>query len=303
LHQLGEAGFRPAPDGVPGGDLHRLLDESLSSCRAAPLPAVEPIRALHHFACTGGTLVTKCIAAMPNVQLLSEVDPLFPGPLVPPARPRFTPSDMPALLRQSTRGVDEALLGRVFRAELHEVHADATARGLRLVLRDHAHTHYCRGPSVPDRPSLRQLVAPVAPLRSVVTVRHPVDSFASLVANAWVNFSPPDLDTYCQRYLRFLDDHDGVPIMRYEDLARDPAHALSKLCEWFMLPFNADFEQLFPAFIISGDSGRSGESIGIRPRRPEVRQFDDEASRSEACWLLMSRLDYDLKGRVAAASP
>ena len=33
------------------------------------------IRLIHHFACSGGTLVSKCLSVMPNVFLLSEVHP------------------------------------------------------------------------------------------------------------------------------------------------------------------------------------------------------------------------------------
>ena len=33
------------------------------------------IRIIHHLACSGGTLISKCISAMPNVYLLSEVHP------------------------------------------------------------------------------------------------------------------------------------------------------------------------------------------------------------------------------------
>jgi hypothetical protein len=144
---------------------------------------------------------------MPNVQLLSEVDPLYPGPLTDPDKPRFTPSDMPALLRSSTRGTSESLIAKVFQAGLQVVHEHSVARGLRLVLRDHAHTHYCRGNVVPARPTLRELVSGVAPVVSVITVRHPVDSFVSLRSNEWLHFSPPNFETYCQRYLKFLDDH------------------------------------------------------------------------------------------------
>jgi len=34
------------------------------------------IHTLHHLACTGGTVLSKCLAAMPRVALVSEVNPL-----------------------------------------------------------------------------------------------------------------------------------------------------------------------------------------------------------------------------------
>lgn len=255
------------------------------------LPA-GPIRTIHQFACSGGTLICKCVAAMPNVQLLSEVDPLFPGPVAAGTQPRFTPSDMPALLRASTRGASESLIARVFQAELRVVHEDAVAAGLRLVLRDHAHTHYCRGSAVPDRPSLRSLVSALAPVLSIVTVRHPADSFASLVGNGWVHFTPPDFETYCQRYLRFIDDHADVPIVRYEDLATAPEATMRRICEILDLPYAEDFATLFSEFSISGDSGRSGSDIQVRPRRPEATALLGDSHRIPSYGLLASRLGY-----------
>ena len=34
------------------------------------------LRSIHHLACTEGTLISKCIASMPDVALISEVNPM-----------------------------------------------------------------------------------------------------------------------------------------------------------------------------------------------------------------------------------
>ena len=58
------------------------------------------IRTIHHFSCTGGTMLAKCIASMANTVVLNEVDPLsaipFRGDL-----DRFNPTDLVALMHQS----------------------------------------------------------------------------------------------------------------------------------------------------------------------------------------------------------
>ena len=35
-----------------------------------------PIRVVHHWACSGGTIISRSLAQLPNVVLLSEVHPL-----------------------------------------------------------------------------------------------------------------------------------------------------------------------------------------------------------------------------------
>ncbi len=261
---------------------------ALTGRAAAPPPA--PVRTLHHFACTGGTLVAKCVAALPSVQLLSEVDPL--SRYAPPGD--FTPTDMVLLLRRSSQGVSDELLAELFAAQLRVLHADAARRGLHLVLRDHAHSQFCHGRLVEPRPTLRELVPAGLPLRSLVTVRHPLDSFVSLARAGWLHFEPRSVDAYCRRYHAFLDRHAGLPVLRYEDFVSAPQPAMQALCRALALDFDPRFAERFGQFRLSGDSGRSGETIAPRPSHPEAVALEAEAARSEAFRQLVQRLGYGL---------
>jgi hypothetical protein len=243
-----------------------LLDQCMALCTEHSAAQPEPVRTVHHFACTGGTLISKCIASMPNTQLLSEVDP-FNTPVKAPAKPQFAPTDMVTLMRQSTRGTSHELIAELFLNNLEVIHRQTMNSGLRLVLRHHAHSHYCRGNEVQDRPDLRTLVSSKFPVLSLVTVRDPIDSYLSLKANGWVHFTPATFDEYCRRYLAFIRAYEGVPIIRFEDFVNDPENEMVKICELLDLPFNPDFRDLFSVYRITGDSGRSGISIETRPRR------------------------------------
>jgi hypothetical protein len=229
---------------------------------------------------------------MPNVQLLSEVDPLN-DTRHKSKRIEFTPTDMVTLLRRSVHGASQDTLVHLFQEELRVAHADARRRGLRLVIRDHAHSHYCVGATVPERPSLRDMVLAVAPVRSVVTVRHPLDSFASLVKNGWVQFLPATLDEYCRRYLKFLDAHEGIRLVRYEDFLHAPDETARALCAELELPYHDLYREAFPAIRLSGDSGRGGETIAAQSRRPEALALADEAAQSQAYARLTERLGYE----------
>jgi len=52
-----------------------------------------PIRVLHHWACSGGTVISRCIASQPQVVLLSEVHPLA-YLRVAQAYPYYFPTDL-----------------------------------------------------------------------------------------------------------------------------------------------------------------------------------------------------------------
>lgn len=256
-----------------------LLEQCLVLCEAHSSTQPEPIRTVHHFACTGGTLISKCIASMPNTQLLSEIDPLSMAQQSP-SKPRFAPTDMITLMRQSTRGATPELIMKLFLSNLEVIHSESICSGLRLVLRDHAHSHYCRDEPSPDRPSLRSLVASRFPVLSLVTVRDPIDSYLSLKANGWLHFIPATFDEYCRRYIDFIHAHDGIPVVHYENFVAHPKIEMEKICRILDLPFNPEFCDLFDVYRITGDSGRSGRSIEARSRQSDAAGLVDEMSSS-----------------------
>ena len=268
-----------------------LLKQCLSLCERHQSIQQEPTRTIHHFACTGGTLISKCIASMPNTQLLSEVDPLN-SPAKQSRRPQFNPTNMVALMRDSTRGASDELIVELFLGDLKIVYDDIISKGGNLVLRDHAHSHFCMGPAVQQRPSLLEMVASRFQTLSLITVRNPVDSFISLRLNKWVFFSPASFDEYCGRYLAFLKAYEGVPIIRFEDFTAEPDMVMKKICEFLKLPFNPQFKELFSVFKISGDSGRSGDVIQSRPRREIDPALIEEIAASENFTRLGSLLGY-----------
>jgi hypothetical protein len=249
----------------------------------------EPIRTVHHFACTGGTLISKCLASMPNVQLLSEVEPFSQ---IAASEHRFDPTNLIQLLRNGSGVTNSSLEADVFLAGLREVLQHCSHRGVRLVLRDHSHSRYCTGQDVATTPTLRVLTQSIAPVTSVVTVRHPLDSFLSLREMGWLHFKPATLDEYCKRYQQFLDDYEQVSLFKYENIVADPRAELQAMCSVLGLSFVEDFEQLFGVHRLSGDSGRSADIIAHRGRRPVPKPVEAEASESMAYATLCQRLGY-----------
>lgn len=114
---------------------------------------------VHHFACTGGTVISRCIAALPNTRLLSEVDPLsnmgLEGKL-------FRPTDLIGLSVQGTHPVTISTRAAMFRAAALELLMDSRGKGLNLVLRDHAHSQFCVEAASQDRPTLFELLSKTA---------------------------------------------------------------------------------------------------------------------------------------------
>lgn len=249
----------------------------------------EPIRMIHHFACTGGTLISKCVSAMPNVQLLSEVAPY--SQMQSSSEIRFSPTDMIRLLRSSSRGSSAVLELQLFNQAVSLIYDDCMSKGERLVLREHCHSKYCVGERVQDGPPLKAILSSHFGTRSIVTVRHPLDSFMSLSVQGWLTFSPNTMDEYARRYDAFLRDHHGLPLYRYEDFVQDPNEMMAAICRDLEIAYAAGFTETFQVNQLSGNSGRSSGKISTRSRRPVppeiLAQLDSSAYRG-----LCARLGY-----------
>jgi hypothetical protein len=229
---------------------------------------------------------------MPNTRLLSEIAPLTTL-LVDPIKPRFAPSDLILHMKTGLRPCDRDDIVAVFLAALATLSEQCRRRGERLVLRDHAHSHFCVGAEVPDYAPLHLMIAALAPVRGVVTVRHPLESYLSLLNNRWEHHQPSGLDEYCRRYLAFLVAHDDLPRFRYEDFVADPDSVLRQICAALDLPFNSCAVEVFSLVQISGDSGRSGNLISSRPRRAIDESLRLTLAESAAYHDLCSRMGYD----------
>lgn len=282
-------------------DYRAALDDAGSL--AAPLPSLlkqcdalcseiqtEPVRMLHHFAFSGGTVISRCVAAAPNAVLLSEIDPL--SKLQVNFKNRFAPTDLLLNLRRSVRPIPERTLVRMFQASLGSLHEDLSASGQILVLRDHPHSQFCSGEQAVARPTLREIVTEVLPARSVVTQRHPLDSFLSLDQMKWHHFKPFTLEEYAQRILAFLARHEGAPVVLYEEFVEDPEAALSRICDGLELSYNPIMLQNMSIFGLSGDSGRKGRVVTPRERRPVPPEIAAQRETSAAYLELCKRFGY-----------
>jgi len=271
------------------------LPSLLAQCEAlcACLPETEPVRTIHHFACTGGSLISKCISTMPNVTLLSEVDPLSDMTLEQWGRNFFWPTDLIYRARAALRPVDSPIIEQAFSASLQSLHGALCERGNYLVLRDHAHSQFCTQIDAASRPTLRELVQRALPVCSVVTVRHPLDSFLSLDANNWKYFSPFTLEEYARRYRAFLDRYAGLQVFRYEDLTEDTDGILRQICIALELPFAPHAGELIDIVPMSGDSGRRSSRIGRRARRGLPDTLHAQLNCSSAYAELCAFLGYD----------
>ncbi len=287
----GQGAILPDVEGVrrlPVENLTRLV--AILDRRPRSDPA--PIRTVHHFACTGGTLFSKGVQSQPNTLVLSEVDPLS-SLHTKTRQSRFAPTDPILLARNVRNPIDTDTAVSMFRASIGALYERLSRTGRNLVLRDHAHSRFCTETPWRERPGLREMVEELAPVRSIVTVRHPIDSWLALAWNDWRHFSPFCLEEYAIRYLAFLDAHSDLPLIRYETFTEDPDRSMREICDILELRFNPDWKMLICVMNLSGDSGRRSHKITPRCRRIYTSDLVKEAADSQGYRSLCARLGYE----------
>ncbi|MEB3235262.1 MAG: hypothetical protein VKM98_07530 [Cyanobacteriota bacterium] len=236
------------------------------------------IRLLHHWACSGGTLLSRCLAAHPTVVLLSEVHPLAYLRVSTP-HPYYAPTDLIQQLSLPHNGRDPVLCLAAFNGAIEALDQQLSAEGRTLVLRSHSHVDFFSGVLPADAPLLSTSLSARHQLHQLLSVRHPLDSWLSLCQQGWQKqFCFSSLAEFCRRALAMLSACNGMALVRYEDFCLAPDQGLTLMAEALQLPLQPDLQGQLADIQISGDSGRRDSSIGVRPRRPIPHQLAWELS-------------------------
>lgn len=222
------------------------------------------LRVIHHLACGGGTILSKCIAAMPNTYLLSEAHPYTP--LVSAENPVFSPTDIPSLSKYAEIPKVKELSYKIFTDNVAIVEKHTSKLGGTLVLRYHTHSDFCSSIEIPHTERITEMLGEQYNVVKALTIRDPIDAFSSLQKNNWVHFEPQTFDEYCRRFLALISIFNRNEIFRYEDFTSAPHSILEKICDSLLLTFDESFEDTIGTKVLTGDSGRKSDVITKRER-------------------------------------
>lgn len=268
------------------------LFEKWSEFFEPEFPRKPPVRIIQHLSCTGGTIMSKCLAGLPNVVLLSEANPSSELH-VESTPPGFAPSDIIYLAKRAKIPQFKQLCRNIFKADIGVIARHSRLLGKHLVIREHSHSDFLIGEAPKKFSTIREFLKEDHPIRSVLTVRHPVDSYLSMVDRNWIHFTPGTIEEYCRRYMVFIDRNKDVPFYKYEHFVKDPVAEIDRMCDTLDLPFNEDFMDIFDLNALSGDSGRSSPIIEKRERRSFDQDFQKHLEDCRSYQELCEKLEYE----------
>lgn len=268
-----------------------LIERCEKSLEKSGLQTKPTIRVIHHLACSGGTLVSKCVAALPNVFLLSELHPtskLHMGG----GKPKFLPADVITQARYAKIPDVNSLAWKIFVNNIKATEQHVSSFGGHLVIREHTHSDFCVGESFTRKSSVVDHLKGEFNVLRVVTLRNPIDSYLSLVNNKWEHFEPKGFGEYCKRVDAFISEYTSEQIFKYEDFVENPKESVQKIAKVLDLPFSASFLDMFDIFKVSGDSGRSSDTISHRSRREISNDLSKEMQNEHHYKILKEKFNY-----------
>lgn len=236
------------------------------------------MRVVHHFACSGGTLISKCIAALPSVYLLSEAHANSELALRDYAE--FSPTDLVRLAKYAHIPEIKKLSEHIFKNTISTINNHLTGMGSYLVIRYHTHSDYCTSKPVVEENVFESQFCSKYNVLSLLTIRNPIDAYASLKKNGWIHFTPGDFDSYCERYLKHLSHFRDSNIVRYEDFVESPEMVIKVICNVLELPYSDSFIDTFSINKLTGDSGRKSDVISTRERSADDSLMDEASNSS-----------------------
>lgn len=239
-------------------------------------------------------MIAKCLAALPTVLLLNEVHPFSELRLEPIDPTLYKPTDIVHHVSQLHNGRDPVLVLAAFCGGLEGLLSKAEPLGRAVVVRSHDHIDFFTGAIAASRCTIPDAMQERAALLRQLTVRHPLDSWLSILASGWGHhIAFATLDEFSGRCLSMLDAVGAVSTLRYEEFVLDPLGGLELICSTLCLPFDPEALQHFSEIRISGDSGRRSAAIEPRPRRALPPELLTETLDSASYQLLCNRLGYD----------
>ena len=232
-------------------------------------PGGAQIRLLHHLARSGGTLISRCLASMRGVALLSEIHPA--GAAV--HYPLYDPLDQARRWYALFDEAEATKLGRTrperFAAVIGLIEERCRAQGLALVIREWSHLDFVGVPYRRETGGTLETVAALAPhfaLRRFATVRHPVAQWLSL--KRLQGTTELTLERYLAGCHAFAREAVATGFVRYEDFTRAPGEALAEISRALDLPYDPGFIDRWSSYRhMTGDTPALDETA-IAPWKP-----------------------------------
>lgn len=193
------------------------------------------IRIVHQLASVEDTLISKCISAMPNVYLLSDVHP-FIGLETEQGEPKYAPTDILTRIKSADIPKQKELAANIFKQSITQIYDHVVKLGGTLVLLEDTNDSIIRQGGAEHHSLLSSLLCEDFNIVSILVVGDPSDIFYNV--NRKAEFGHLCFARYCLHYSQYIESFPSEKIFSEDALIKKPQEYLRTICGGLQIPFN-----------------------------------------------------------------
>lgn len=210
------------------------------------------------FARSGGTILNKCLASLPNTVVMSEVNPINDGSIKAVHESPIT------VYNQALIWYRIKLKNKDFKGSIFELNEYCKNNGKILIIRDWTFVDFRKYINNNYRPSCRfQTIEALRELnpKILVITRDAID--------VWISSGMPEIGEFFEDYLIYTKSIIDlkVPIFKYEDFTKKPKDILKNICEKYYLEYSDVINVCLDYNKVSGDNLSRKKSRGIKQKQ------------------------------------
>ena len=199
------------------------------------------IRIIHCLACDDDGLISKCLSALPNVYLLSDVHP-YTDLVIDKDRPKYAPTDIASQAHRAAIPKQRELADKLFKQAIDQVYIHITQQGGTLVLTENISLILANKNYTHNRSDVVNILAQDYEISTLSVIKNPVDVYEDLIHNrGGVRCSLP-LAEYCVRFSNYLENFPADRVFSEEELLENPQEKLKSIAQALELSCGDFFE-------------------------------------------------------------
>ncbi len=242
------------------------------------------------YARSGGTLLNRCMASIPNVLVLSEV-----------SVEALCPNSCSTIKEQAKKWYGLELKSSGFVENINEIYKYCQSRGITLVIRD-----WTFGSFVPSRYnnfmpskslSTYNVLSKHFSVKAFGLVRNSIDIWLSLQASPRT-FYDKNLEFLYEFTKNLIDEN--IKFFKYEDFCNNPKKEMKAICDYVEIDYNDHFLNYCEYKNVTGDIDLPDYSRGIKQseisllsRRKSYNIFSNDISKNTRSHEINQLLNYD----------
>ena len=181
------------------------------------------------YARSGGTILNKCLASLPHVVMLSEVNPLGGG------WGELGENSYTTVTEQAFYWYNIKLNQSYFKESIVELNQYCKSNGKTLIIRDWSFVNFSKHPDNNYNPPNKFLT-----IEKLNNQNINIFAFIRDAIDVWISRGMPDTETFYSEYYEYLKEllRLKVPIFKYETFTRRPRVTLRKICNTIDVPYD-----------------------------------------------------------------